>query len=354
MGRVITQRRTRGEWELLVATHRSLFPDADFQAFRRGGPATNDSGAGAASDGRRASRISRACSRSARRSGRRGRRRCVRRISRARGCSAGTEPGRGAFYGRRHGHARRRRRRVRHAGDLSLRGRRSQWCSAPESRSCTPAIQWRGRSTDPALRARDTVGLREVMFVEPGWEEMSGRWFTGGYDETRHGRLAQEARDEPGRRPASRRARCASARAAQDVTIFGANLPRHARGDRDRLRTGRHGGERRPRDAGLDHGARERRFDGGGRQTRSVRRRRVAARRRGRLQPDQPHQGHAARRAGARRRRRVPETAPAVRRDRVLQRPRRQAGHRRRPRDRPQSTPRGASRSTASPTTTTT
>ena len=44
MGRVITQRRTRGEWELLVATHRALFPDADFQAFRRGGPAANDSG----------------------------------------------------------------------------------------------------------------------------------------------------------------------------------------------------------------------------------------------------------------------------------------------------------------------
>src|SRR5439155_22717903 len=44
MGRVITQRRTRGEWDLLIATHRSLFPDVDFQAFRRGGPATNDSG----------------------------------------------------------------------------------------------------------------------------------------------------------------------------------------------------------------------------------------------------------------------------------------------------------------------
>jgi quinohemoprotein amine dehydrogenase len=39
MGRVITQRRTRSEWELLVATHRALYPDADFQAFRRGGPA---------------------------------------------------------------------------------------------------------------------------------------------------------------------------------------------------------------------------------------------------------------------------------------------------------------------------
>jgi quinohemoprotein amine dehydrogenase len=44
MGRVITQRRTRGEWDLLVATHRALFPDVDFQAFRRGGPANNDSG----------------------------------------------------------------------------------------------------------------------------------------------------------------------------------------------------------------------------------------------------------------------------------------------------------------------
>ena len=38
MGRVITQRRTRSEWELLVATHRSLYPDVDFQAFRRNGP----------------------------------------------------------------------------------------------------------------------------------------------------------------------------------------------------------------------------------------------------------------------------------------------------------------------------
>src|SRR6185436_19514827 len=43
--------------------------------------------------------------------------------------------------------------------------------------------QWRGRSTDPAQRARDTVGLREVMFVEPGWDQMTGRWFQGGYDE---------------------------------------------------------------------------------------------------------------------------------------------------------------------------
>ena len=38
MGRAVLQRRTRGEWELLVATHRGLYPNSDFQAFRRGGP----------------------------------------------------------------------------------------------------------------------------------------------------------------------------------------------------------------------------------------------------------------------------------------------------------------------------
>jgi len=38
MGRVITQRRTREEWGLLLATHRALYPLVDFQAFRRSGP----------------------------------------------------------------------------------------------------------------------------------------------------------------------------------------------------------------------------------------------------------------------------------------------------------------------------
>ena len=35
MGRVITQRRTREEWALLMATHRALYPLVDGQAFRR-------------------------------------------------------------------------------------------------------------------------------------------------------------------------------------------------------------------------------------------------------------------------------------------------------------------------------
>ena len=38
MGRVISQRRTKSEWELLIAMHRGYYPLSDFQAFRRLGP----------------------------------------------------------------------------------------------------------------------------------------------------------------------------------------------------------------------------------------------------------------------------------------------------------------------------
>ena len=43
LGRVISQRRTKDEWELLLATHRAYYPLVDFQAFRRGGPPPPDS-----------------------------------------------------------------------------------------------------------------------------------------------------------------------------------------------------------------------------------------------------------------------------------------------------------------------
>ncbi len=56
-------------------------------------------------------------------------------------------------------------------------------CSATDNRSSTPAFSGAAGRPTPRCAPRDTVGLREVMFVEPGWEEMSGRWFTGGYEE---------------------------------------------------------------------------------------------------------------------------------------------------------------------------
>src|SRR5918997_912349 len=42
LGRVISQRRTREEWNLLVAMHRGWYPLVDNQAFRRPGPAPRD------------------------------------------------------------------------------------------------------------------------------------------------------------------------------------------------------------------------------------------------------------------------------------------------------------------------
>src|SRR5262249_686497 len=42
MGRVIAQRRTKEEWELLIAMHRGYYPLSDFQAFRRLGPPPRD------------------------------------------------------------------------------------------------------------------------------------------------------------------------------------------------------------------------------------------------------------------------------------------------------------------------
>ncbi|HLK66550.1 MAG TPA: quinohemoprotein amine dehydrogenase subunit alpha [Bryobacteraceae bacterium] len=38
MGRVVSQRRSEGEWKLLIAMHRGYYPLSDFQAFRRTGP----------------------------------------------------------------------------------------------------------------------------------------------------------------------------------------------------------------------------------------------------------------------------------------------------------------------------
>src|SRR5260370_5209592 len=44
MGRVISQRRSKTEWELLIAMHRGYYPLSDFQAFRRGGPPQKELG----------------------------------------------------------------------------------------------------------------------------------------------------------------------------------------------------------------------------------------------------------------------------------------------------------------------
>jgi quinohemoprotein amine dehydrogenase len=224
MGRVITQRRTRGEWDLLVATHRALFPDADFQAFRRGGPSANDSGPVQHPMDVAINHLARtfplrtpewnAWS-------------ATMRPPHLEGTwsLSGNEPGRGAFYGR-----------VTIARGPSdgefvtqatYRYAESGKVVQRNGKSIVyTGFQWRGRSTDPSLKATDSVGLREVMFVEPGWEEMSGRWFTGGYDELGMDVSLRKLSASPVLLGVAPRAVHVGTR-GQDLTIFGANLPRN-------------------------------------------------------------------------------------------------------------------------------
>ena len=169
MGRVITQRRTREEWELLMATHRGLYPLVDFQGFQRGGDGpqpvdeaidhlseafpleTPEWSAWAAS--MRTPRLA------------------------GTWALAGFEPGKGRIFGT-----------VEiSAGDApdEFRSRASytyaesgQEVSRSGQSIVYTGYQWRGRSNPGGADE-----LREVMTVDRGWREMTGRWFTGAYDE---------------------------------------------------------------------------------------------------------------------------------------------------------------------------
>lgn len=235
MGRVITQRRTRSEWELLLATHRALYPDVDFQSFRRNGPATNDSGVAQPQPMDVAlNHLARAfplrtpewTAWSA-----------TMRTPHLEGAwmLSGSEPGHGAFYGQMIV--------SRGASDGEFTTQttyRYAGGGAVVHRAGKTIVytgyQWRGRSTDQARPrptalaqqggvSRDTESLREVMFVEPGWNEMSGRWFTGGYDEIGMDVTLRRATGGPVIAGVAPRALRVGTR-GEAVTIFGANLPR--------------------------------------------------------------------------------------------------------------------------------
>ncbi|MGH7617537.1 MAG: quinohemoprotein amine dehydrogenase subunit alpha [Gemmatimonadaceae bacterium] len=224
MGRVITQRRTRGEWELLVATHRALFPDVDFQAFRRGGRASNDSGPAQQPMDIAINHLARAfplrtpewTAWSA-----------TMRPPHLEGTwsLSGNQPGRGAFYG--HLTVTRgasdgefvTQATYRYADDGKIVQRTGKSI-------VYTGYQWRGRSSEPSGRGADTTSLREVMFVEPGWKEMSGRWFNGGYDEIGMDVSLEKLGANPVLAGVAPHALHVGTR-GQDVTIFGANLPRN-------------------------------------------------------------------------------------------------------------------------------
>ena len=183
MGRVITERRTQDEWALLMATHRGLYPLVDRQAFR-GNACTGQPGCEEDLEGQSNHPMDRAINHLAE----------VfplltpewsawsanKRPPQLEGewVIAGYEPGEGPIY-----------------GTLTIKATESDTDAFTSSSRYVYAesgltversgqglvytgYQWRGRSNPGTANE-----LREVMFIERDQQRMSGRWFSGAYDE---------------------------------------------------------------------------------------------------------------------------------------------------------------------------
>lgn len=176
VGRVMTQRRSRQEWDLLIQSHRGYYPLIDRQVFynraaSRKGPHPVEAAVqhfaqvfpletpewSSWSAGLRPPRLE------------------------GTWVLSGKDPGRGLFFGRLTVSAVQGR-----PGEFATQTRYAYAEGGVEvSRVGRATVytgyQWRGRSSSSA--SSDDV-LREVMMVERGADEMSGRWYTGANDET--------------------------------------------------------------------------------------------------------------------------------------------------------------------------
>lgn len=185
LGRVISQRRTRGEWDLLIAMHRGWYPLVDRQVFRRMGPAPTDRGPdGRPPDTRHP--VDKAVDHLAKafplQTPEWAAWSAAMRPARLDGTWAlsGHEVGKGPVYGR--------------VAMAAVPGTDDEFTTeityvyARSGQQVTrtgrvviyTGFQWRGRSTEGAS---DETALREVMFVDRDRQGIEGRWFTGGYDE---------------------------------------------------------------------------------------------------------------------------------------------------------------------------
>lgn len=187
MGRVVTQRRTKEEWELLMAMHRGYYPLSDTQGFRRIGPPPPDATDTRHPMDKAVAHFAKAfpldtpewSAWSA-----------TMRPPRLEGTWAlrGHDPGRGPIYGTVS---------ISAGDDSSSFFTESSYVNARTgvaSRGAGRAVvytgyQWRGRSfTGRTQGAGDAdaapdAALREVMMVDRSRAEISGRWFRGAYDE---------------------------------------------------------------------------------------------------------------------------------------------------------------------------
>ena len=219
LGRVILQRRTKEEWELLVATHRGYYPVVEFQGFRRFGPPP-DSGDGRHPMDKAIAHLSgafpletpawQAWS-------------ATMRTPRLEGTwiLTGREPGTGPVHGR-----------VTIASDPGSPGEfttTTTYTYARDGRRVSrqgraivyTGFQWRGRST---VGTTEESALREVLTVGRDWKEISGRWFRGSHDElgldVSLRRLGRDV-EVTGAGPEALR----TGGGEQELRVYGANLP---------------------------------------------------------------------------------------------------------------------------------
>ena len=222
MGRIITQRRTTEEWGLLIAMHRGYYPITDWQAFRYVGPAP---GSPRAPDDTRHPMD-----------------KAIEHLSQefpldtpewsdwsatmqpaqieGTWALSAVQPGYGRLF-----------------GELTVQRVAGTDDEFTTSSSLTYArsgdtVRRRGSSivyTGYQWRGSSVLGdgqdpLREVLFVERDWQQISGRWFSGAYDELGFDVHLYRVGNDPMILGMEPRALSAGA-VARVVRIFGANLP---------------------------------------------------------------------------------------------------------------------------------
>ncbi len=223
LGRVISQRRSKSEWELLISMHRGYYPLSDFQAFRRTGPPQTQPGPdGRPPDNRHPMDkvlphlIDELPLKTAEWSAWSANMRTPK--LEGRWAFSGYEAGKGAFYGETA---------IRHTDKDDEFVTETRYVRAKTGESFTrtgraivyTGYQWRGRSSEGA--GKDA--WREVMFLDRNQHELKGRWFTGAYQETGIDVTMTRIGNDPVVLGLDR----ASVQTAgsREVQIFGANLP---------------------------------------------------------------------------------------------------------------------------------
>jgi len=222
MGRVMTQRRTKDEWGLLIDTHRALYPLSDWQAFRYTGPASEQDDPRHPME-RAINYLSDVYSLETAEWSAWA---ATKRPARLAGTwtISGHEPGKGPMYGTMTVTA--------DPSDPDVFTTSTSYVYAESGEQVQRSgrsmvytgYQWRGRSNPGG-----SDELRAVMFLERDQQTMWGRWFRGDYDEL--GPDVSMTRASGGAVVAGVHPRALMRGSSTDVTIYGAGLS--AAGDLD-------------------------------------------------------------------------------------------------------------------------